>query len=65
MKWLSDGDITQAYTRWDARLARRWKWQGHEVEAALVGQNLGDDYEEFRRENRFSQRVYGSFSLNW
>ena len=65
MKWLSDGDVTQAYTRWDARLARRWKWQGHEVEAALVGQNLGSDYEEFRLENRFSQRVYGSLSLNW
>ncbi len=65
MKWLSDGDITQAYTRWDARVARRWKWQGHEVEAAVVGQNLGADYEEFRVENRFSQRVYGSLSLNW
>lgn len=65
MKWLSDGDITQAYTRWDARLARRWKWQGHEVEAAIVGQNLGSDYEEFRLENRFSQRVHGSLSLNW
>lgn len=65
MKWLSDGDVTQAYTRWDARVARRWKWQGHEIEAALVGQNLGSDYEEFRLENRFSQRVYGSLSLNW
>ena len=65
MKWLSDGDTTQAYTRWDARLARRWKWQGYEVEAALVGQNLGSDYEEFRLENRFSQRVYGSLSLAW
>ena len=65
MKWLSDGDITQAYTRWDARLARRWKWQGREVEAAVVGQNLGADYEEFRVENRFSQRVYGSLSFAW
>ena len=65
MKWLSDGDVTQAYTRWDARVARRWKWQGHELEAAVVGQNLGADYEEFRTENRFSQRVYGSLSFNW
>ena len=65
MTWLSDGDITQAYTRWDARLARRWKWQGREVEAALVGQNLGDNYQEFRVENRFSQRVYASFSVSW
>jgi iron complex outermembrane recepter protein len=65
MKWLSEGDITQAFTRWDARLARRWTWQGHEVEAAVVGQNLGEDYSEFRQENRFSQRVYGSVSLGW
>jgi iron complex outermembrane receptor protein len=65
MKWLSEGDITQAYTRWDARLARRWKWQGREVEAAVVGQNLGGDYTEFRDTNVFSHRVYGSLSLAW
>jgi iron complex outermembrane receptor protein len=65
MKWLSDGDLTQAYTRWDIRLARRWSWQGNEVEAAVVGQNLGEDYSEFRQENIFSRRVYGSLSLNW
>ena len=65
MKWLSDGDTTQAYTRWDVRLARRWKWQGNDVEAAVVGQNLGGDYSEFRPENHFSQRIYGSFSVAW
>jgi iron complex outermembrane recepter protein len=65
MKWLSDGDVTQAFTRWDARIARRWDWQGHEIEAALVGQNLGEDYEEFRNTNIFSQRVYGSLSFGW
>ncbi len=65
MKWLSEGDVTQAYTRWDARLARRWRWQGHELEAAVVGQNLGSNYEEFRDTNLFSQRVYGSLSLGW
>jgi iron complex outermembrane receptor protein len=65
MKWQSEGDVTDAFTRWDARLSRRWSWQGHEVEAALVGQNLGEDYSEFRRENVFSQRVYGSLSLDW
>jgi iron complex outermembrane receptor protein len=65
MKWLSEGDVTQAFTRWDARLARRWKWQGNEVEAAVVGQNLGEDYSEFRKENIFSRRVYGSLSLAW
>jgi iron complex outermembrane receptor protein len=64
-KYLSAGDTTQAYTRWDARLAKRWKWQGREVEAALVGQDLGSSYSEFRNTNVFSQRVYGSLSCAW
>ncbi|OZA29735.1 MAG: hypothetical protein B7X93_05565 [Hydrogenophilales bacterium 17-61-9] len=64
-KWLSPGDDTQAFTRVDVRLARRWKWQGTEVEAAVVGQNLGKDYEEFRNTNLFSRRVYGSLGFNW
>ena len=65
VKWLDQGDVTQPYTRVDVRLARRWKWQGHEVEAAVVGQNLGEDYSEFRKENVFSRRVYGSLGFNW
>ncbi len=64
-KWLSPGDETEAFNRVDVRLARRWNWQGHEVEAAVVGQNLGDDYQEFRDTNVFSRRVYGSLSLAW
>jgi len=64
-KWLSPGDDTQAFTRVDVRLARRWKWQGTEVEAAVVGQNLGKDYEEFRNTNLFSRRVYGSLGFKW
>jgi iron complex outermembrane receptor protein len=64
-KWLSEGDLVQNHTRIDARLARRWTWQGREVEAALVGQNLGEDYTEFRDTNIFSRRVYGSVSLAW
>lgn len=64
-KWLSEGDDVQNYTRIDARLARRWMWQGREVEAALVGQNLGEDYVEFRDTNVFSRRVYGSLSFAW
>ncbi|MBT9568427.1 MAG: TonB-dependent receptor [Thiobacillus sp.] len=64
-KWLTEGDITKAFTRVDVRLARRWRWQGTEVEAAVVGQNLGRDYHEFRDTNVFSRRVYGSLSLGW
>ncbi len=65
IKWLTPGDDTAAFTRVDLRLARRWKWQGHDVDAALVGQNLGKDYQEFRDTNVFSRRVYGSLSLAW
>jgi iron complex outermembrane recepter protein len=64
-KWLSPGDNTAAFTRVDLRLARRWNWQGHDIEAAVVGQNLGKDYQEFRDTNVFSRRVYGSLSLSW
>jgi len=63
--WLADGDFTEGFTRVDVRLARRWKWQGSELEAALVGQNLGGDYTELRNTNIFSRRVYGSLSLRW
>lgn len=65
MIWLDDGDPTPAFTRIDVRLARSWNWQGHEVEAAVVGQNLGKDYHEFRDTNVFSRRVYSSLSLAW
>lgn len=65
MIWLTEGDITRSYTRVDVRVAKRWKWQGREVEAALVGQNLGQDYEEFRDTNVFSRRAYGSLSVAW
>lgn len=64
-KWLTEGDTTEAFNRVDVRLARRWKWQGRAVEAAVGGQNLGRDYEEFRNTNIFSRRVYGSLSLAW
>lgn len=65
MKWLTEGDLTPAFTRIDMRLARQWKWQGRTIEASVVAQNLGNDYSEFRDTNIFSRRVYGSLSLNW
>ncbi len=65
VKWLTEGDDTRRYTRVDTRLAKRWKWQGRDVEAALVGQNLGEGYQEFRDTNRFSRRLYGSVALAW
>ena len=66
MYWLGDGDITKAFTRIDARLARRWKAAGHQLELALVGQNLGGArYEEFRNDNLFGRRAYLSLMSDW
>lgn len=66
MKWLDDGDAAEAYTRVDARLARRWNWQGRATELALVGQNLGGErYTEFRDTNQFDARAYVSLSFDW
>ncbi len=65
MKWLSDGDWTKSYTRVDARLARRFRWAGHDAEAALVAQSLTGSYSEFRREYVFGGRYYGSLSVHW
>ena len=65
IKWLTPGDDTDAFSRVDLRLARQFKWQGYDVDAALVAQNLGDDYAEFRDTNVFSQRVYGSLAIAW
>jgi iron complex outermembrane receptor protein len=65
MKWMDDGDITRAFTRIDARLAKTLSLGGHLAEVAVVGQNLGADYTEFRSDNIFDRRVYGSISLSW
>ena len=65
MKWLSDGDWTKSYTRVDARLARRFRWAGHDVETAVVAQSLTGSYSEFRREYVFGGRYYGSLSMHW
>ena len=66
MKWLDDGDETQEYTRIDARLAKRWKWQGRQTELSLVGQNLGGErYTEFRDNNQFDTRAYVGVAVDW
>lgn len=65
MYWLRDGDLTQAYTRMDVRLAKQFKLSGMNAEWAVGVQNIGDDYEEFRRQNLFSRRAYGTLEFSW
>jgi iron complex outermembrane receptor protein len=65
MYWLSDGDLTRGYTRVDARLARRFKLNRTQVEWAVGVQNIGNDYEEFRRQNLFTRRGYTTVRFAW
>ena len=65
MMWLTEGDHASRYTRADLRLARQFRLDGMEAEWALGVQNAGDDYQEFRRENVFARRAYGSLRLAW
>ncbi|MHB8758705.1 MAG: TonB-dependent receptor plug domain-containing protein [Thiobacillus sp.] len=63
--WLSDGDVTEGYTRVDARLARHFKWRGDDAEWAVVAQSIDKRYSEFRVENTFGPKVYASISVGW
>ena len=63
--WLSDGDVTDGYTRVDARVARRFKWRQHDTEFALVAQSIDNTYSEFRVENLFGPKAYASLTLAW
>lgn len=65
MKWLSEGDPTESYTRTDLRLEHTFKQAGVNVEWAFGVQNLGDDYTEFRRQNVFTQRAYTTLCFDW
>jgi iron complex outermembrane receptor protein len=58
MVWLGDGDRIEAYDRYDARLARRWRSAGTRLMVEAIVQNIGDGYVTFRDENIFETRAY-------
>lgn len=47
-----------AVRRTDLRLAKALRVAGHAAELALVGQNLGSPYPDFRPEFRYPQRIF-------
>ena len=60
----SSGDSLPAYTRWDARLARQFRWHEGEGELALIVQNLGDtQYREFYADNVWGRRTFLNLRL--
>jgi iron complex outermembrane receptor protein len=56
--WQGDGDRLKAYTRVDARLARRWRSGGIRLLVEAIVQNIGKAYPSFRNENLFDTRTY-------
>jgi len=62
--WFGDGTPLPSYTRIDARLAKQFKIGSSLADVALIGQNLGGDYLEFRDDNVFDTRAYLQFSLS-
>jgi iron complex outermembrane receptor protein len=60
------GDELPGYTRWDARLARQFKWPTGTGELALIVQNLGDRrYQEFYADNVWGRRAYANLRLEF
>ncbi|WP_455217537.1 TonB-dependent receptor plug domain-containing protein [Kaarinaea lacus] len=54
-----------AYTRLDLRLARRMRFTGVNGELALVVQNAGDEYEDFRTGHIFDSRTFVTLQLDF
>ncbi len=62
--WFGDGDNLPSHTRVDVRLAKQLKLGSSTAHVALIGQNLGGDYLEFRDDNVFETRAYLQFGLS-
>ncbi len=62
---IGDGQFLKHYRRWDARLAYDFRVGAQRGQLALVMQNLFAPYSEFRRENEFKSRTFGTLSLEF
>ncbi len=65
MHWLGDGDLLNSYQRWDLRLAKQGRIATNRYKAEILAQNIGDNYETFRKENIFEPRLYLRLSLEF
>jgi iron complex outermembrane receptor protein len=63
MRWLGNGDPVPRYGRLDLRLAHPFRVDGARGEVALVVQNAGRDYTDFRDENVFDRRCFLTLAL--
>lgn len=59
MAWFGEGELLGAYTRLDAKLAKKIILNDAEGELSLIGQNILDrQYYEYRDKNLFEPRIY-------
>ncbi len=65
MKWPYDGDLQRKYHRLDLRLAYRFGVGPTRGELALVTQNQGNPYDEFRPQYKFNRRTFATLSLEF
>lgn len=66
-KPIGQGDLP-AYKRFDARLAKNFKWEGLRGKVALSWENLSGDYLEFSDShpaNLFDSRMHVHFQLDF
>ncbi len=59
------GNFVERYDRVDMRIAKRFKVSSGSLLVELIGQNLGDDYREFRPINQFTTRGFARVSLEF
>ena len=58
MSWIVWGDDLESYDRMDMRIAKSFTFSGSSLKVELIGQNLGADYHEFKRDNVFETRTF-------
>ncbi len=65
MRWAGSGDLIPSYTRFDLRLAHRFKFGATNAEIAAGVQNLSGDYVDFNDVNILSRRAYLSVAAEF
>jgi iron complex outermembrane receptor protein len=65
MKWPHEGDLQRKHRRLDLRLGWRFGAGPTRGELALVTQNQGNPYDEFRPQYKFNRRTFATLSLEF
>jgi len=65
MGWYVYGDDIDSYNRIDARIAKQFMLGSSNAKIELIGQNLGDSYQEFSLRNEFDSQVFVRFTLDF